>query len=1563
MNWLSAFGYAPENVEKSQEFLAPEKDADAAKPSLFQGTGEALADIPGAIYYQSSSSLNDLLSFKAEAQNEYELNEDPFAPEDVLQKAKDNKEAFAQRLREDAKYMRLKAKNDWTPNPETTGAAAQIIHSMGVTVGQAIGHTLVTGNPVLGGISFGADRGLYTRGELLDKGVDADTAAQAGAVAGVFEGLGLLIPGSVGSSYWKSMLFGAAVNPAADVGENSTIQFILNNANYQKISKDYEPFDPTNLAVSAGMGMIFGAVGAKAKRRAQRILEREDAQNSSQQTEAEASEEKHQRMNQAVLDSIQNRDRTTTESKFQMLSIAQNPDFNRLRSGAMLGEGAPVVAYLPDNSSAILGKREIVSASDGRRMEMRFAVMEARDVLASNSADGSRNRDFTNPEIEKARAIAGNGRVAGLQGAYREVKATNYRKELTDSAKDYGISKRAIKRMKEPILVRVMEDKDVTLDIGEISNRSGIAKLGAAEQAAQDARNVDLSTVTSRQDGELTNESIEAFVKATPDKEGLLNAKGEILYDNARTRLRPAIFASDYGGTSLIDRFISTNDKEKKTLNLLMEAAPEVVKLRKIGGSLNYADDIVNAVADFFSIRKETKGKIQGEQTTSLFESTPAQDYFKEILLSTRPERLADVMKRLREVAEQEQTDNMFGEALTKDQILEAVKNEFGAFDKAVESIEPSHVDAAMELNSANVIQGDQPVGKNGNVNASLADERLAGEQIDDGKKVEVSGDGVDPEVMDKNVSSFVTRFVKELLGIHADRKLAEMNAAVVDAFYRTLGVRLGKSRKEIESEYGLMVRKEDRAVGGFNQGGTEPLVRAGIIRKPDSETAKVERIPEGLAPNFEKMQDFSDWAKRILQSGGDVTIQSTGQVARFTAKNVRASTKRSRSKVHRDAYPALRNLIENAEYDHYEPADERHPNGAGQDVYYSALSMSGKLYSVKIKLDVVPEVVKRLTSEHGEDTGDVRYKDHKLTEIEIAPTLYRTILPSEGVHSQQEGAINKVSLGILRGNVKPTRLKDGVLYQSAYHGSPHLFDTFSTDFIGSGEGAQAHGWGLYFAQDKKVAENYRRKLTGQKFIEDFEKKFELRDNIDYEDLIYEIHEEGRQIDPKYQRVIDAVQKESRFGFDGFRQGLMAYLNDPIAFEYSEPVDKALAQYDGRLFELDIPETKNMLDEQLPFDKQPPEVQDGIRKLLVDQEGEAAADIDMSRVTGKRMLKYLEDVARYSGERNPQKWAALKLNEYGIKGISYDGKRDGRCFVVFDDKAVKIMEYYQKNDQADSAPKGIYTPGERVVTLMQSADESTFVHESGHYFLDVLTDIGNKDDAPKQIKDDIQTLMNWFGVQDLDEWNSLSFEGRRQYHEKFARGFEQYLREGEAPSTALEKVFNAFKEWLRKIYKSARDLDVEITPEVRAVYDRLLATDEEIKTKREADTPSMIADFEEEAPKVDEVTKTAAEIIEQAPIPEEAKSVIKSTLGIEEPTKAEAQKKGIPTEDEFVTQSLESNFESDPNAFITDDSGNEISIKEFLAEQNRIADDEINDAMSKGVAAECMWHQGAFDDL
>ena len=180
--------------------------------------------------------------------------------------------------------------------------------------------------------------------------------------------------------------------------------------------------------------------------------------------------------------------------------------------------------------------------------------------------------------------------------------------------------------------------------------------------------------------------------------------------------------------------------------------------------------------------------------------------------------------------------------------------------------------------------------------------------------------------------------------------------------------------------------------------------------------------LPEHAVPEFPGMKEFAAWLKDMLAEGGDIEIASTGQTARFTRTNVGASVKRSRSSEHRNAYAGLREMVRNAEYDHYEPADERHPNG-GQDVYYSALRMGDRLYSVKLKLDVVTEEQRTREQENNRDANeDIRYKDHKLSEIEIAPALYRG-LSTSGVATQPADAISKISLGVLRGSVKPSTI------------------------------------------------------------------------------------------------------------------------------------------------------------------------------------------------------------------------------------------------------------------------------------------------------------------------------------------------------------------------------------------------------------------------------------------------------------------------------------------------------------------------------------------------------------
>lgn len=131
------------------------------------------------------------------------------------------------------------------------------------------------------------------------------------------------------------------------------------------------------------------------------------------------------------------------------------------------------------------------------------------------------------------------------------------------------------------------------------------------------------------------------------------------------------------------------------------------------------------------------------------------------------------------------------------------------------------------------------------------------------------------------------------------------------------------------------------------------------------------------------------------------------------------------------------------------------------------------------------------------------------------------------------------------------------------------------------------------------------------------------------------------------------------------------------------------------------------------------------------------------------------------------------------------------------------------------------------ISLLEGKDKSTFLHETGHFFLEVLGDVANSDKATPQIKEDYQKVLDWMGVKDRSEIAT-------EHHEKWARAMEQYFAEGNAPSPELRGAFSRFKDWILSIYKDLKNLNVNLTDDVRGVMDRLLATDEAIQKAKES---------------------------------------------------------------------------------------------------------------------------------
>ena len=449
------------------------------------------------------------------------------------------------------------------------------------------------------------------------------------------------------------------------------------------------------------------------------------------------------------------------------------------------------------------------------------------------------------------------------------------------------------------------------------------------------------------------------------------------------------------------------------------------------------------------------------------------------------------------------------------------------------------------------------------------------------------------------------------------------------------------------------------------------------------------------------------------------------------------------------------------------------------------------------------------------------------------------------------------------------------IFYQSVWHGSPYDFDEFDLGSIGGGLGTQAFGWGLYFTENKNVAEKYKVERKSKN-------KFTLNGNdipIEYVPVIEQIFgginvenskesllnrlvlnrdAEQSNLDlvtknlNELDSVLDFITQNSKFAINKlptlvdnkFERMATVILNDAktkaksdnkrvnkeYLFDvieelqnrykkhyifYNDIVSKisylidnidsfeVTSVYKPTLYNVEIPDTDTMLDYSKPINEQSEYVLNKIKQL-------DSTDINK---TGKEFYNDLSE--RLGGDKN----ASLKLNELGIKGIKYKHGLSHN-FVVFDDKAIKVIEKY---NQSVNGMTEIMSDGERIISIFKTADRSTFLHEMGHVFFDDIQKLASMDNAPKQLVDDWNALKEWSGWVDGENVDNT------KAHEKFARGWESYLRSGEAPTKGLQRVFRQFSKWLTRIYRSVQRLGGEVPSDIKDIMARMIATQDDIE--------------------------------------------------------------------------------------------------------------------------------------
>lgn len=123
-----------------------------------------------------------------------------------------------------------------------------------------------------------------------------------------------------------------------------------------------------------------------------------------------------------------------------------------------------------------------------------------------------------------------------------------------------------------------------------------------------------------------------------------------------------------------------------------------------------------------------------------------------------------------------------------------------------------------------------------------------------------------------------------------------------------------------------------------------------------------------------------------------------------------------------------------------------------------------------------------------------------------------------------------------------------------------------------------------------------------------------------------------------------------------------------------------------------------------------------------------------------------------------------------------------------------------------------------LINLFENANESTPFHEAAHIYLLEMVRISQGNTGTEAMHREMATIMDWLGVTSVDQIT-------RGHHEMFARGFEAYLMEGKAPVPELIPAFKRFQRWLKAVYKQAAALGVKLTPEIRKIFDGMLAAE------------------------------------------------------------------------------------------------------------------------------------------
>ena len=310
--------------------------------------------------------------------------------------------------------------------------------------------------------------------------------------------------------------------------------------------------------------------------------------------------------------------------------------------------------------------------------------------------------------------------------------------------------------------------------------------------------------------------------------------------------------------------------------------------------------------------------------------------------------------------------------------------------------------------------------------------------------------------------------------------------------------------------------------------------------------------------------------------------------------------------------------------------------------------------------------------------------------------------------------------------------------------------------------------------------------------------------------------------------------------FDTFKKGANYFTeNEQYADRYQNPSASSIST--GKV--VDNPTTHAVyIKMEKPFDTRDSKAREIFEDEFLNQDGgydEEGEETEHSWVSNGTELNENTGLPDWTDAEDLYHF--IKDKGYDYDGIIVDEGADGGygsavvnrgvAYVTFEPNQVKNVKNSGEFDinnpnmykQSVNGMTEIMSDGERIISIFKTADRSTFLHEMGHVFFDDIQKLASMDNAPKQLLDDWNTLKEWSGWVDGENVDNT------KAHEKFARGWESYLRSGEAPTKGLQRVFRQFSKWLTRIYRSVQRLGGELPSDIKDIMARMIATQDDIE--------------------------------------------------------------------------------------------------------------------------------------